>query len=194
MKNTLRAENVRRRKVSILSVMYSATALLVITSLFMGCAANQRTPVAAPPVAQQQASFVGEWVISNYQERGTLTLKHDGEAVRISERNGIYYIQSPDWFFNEAKFRLAKANLLIGQSVQDYNGLKEMFPDAPDIAVSQAAASQSAVYKGSLTMTKDGRIMAERSKLKLNYRLSDGRFHSTESFPGWIKFTLVRKK
>jgi len=144
------------------------------------------------PQQQVSLSFVGEWVISNWQERGTLTLKHDGKVVKISEQNGIYFIESPDWFFNDAKFRISRQNVLAGNYVATFEDLTDMFSHMPEEVLKQAAASRSVVYSGSLVMLRDGRIAAERSNCQISHS-REGRFSHSTPFPGWIKFTLTKK-
>lgn len=171
-----------------------SVALVLSVVMLFGCAA--RTNMPSPQATQVSAtySFEGKWVISQFQERGTLSLKHDGVIVTVTKRGDIYNVEAPDWVFNECRFRLARPNLLIGESVQDEDGIREAGPAGmPESAISQAAASKSVVYRGTLTMLRDGKIVAERNNLRYLWS-SNGRFVRTESVPNWIKFTLTRKE
>ena len=167
--------------------MRKLLVLSLVMMIVVGCAERQN--VGESPV---NASFEGSWMISDFMERGTKTFKHDGKTATITKKGDLYFIDSPDWVFEEAKFRVVKGNLLVGETVQDYEGLKEIFSDTPDSAVRQAAASKTAVYRATLTMLRDGRLSCERSNGRIVYD-GQGRFRNFEVHSGWIKFVLTRQ-
>lgn len=170
-------------------VVALASILLGILFMFLGC---RRGTVVQQPVQQPVVlDFKGEWVISNWTERGIPTFKHDGKTVNISEKNGLYEIDSPDWFFNYAKFRLSR-NALVGNYVATFEDLTDMFT-MPEEVLKQAAASRAVVYSGSLVMLRDGRLVADRSNCQITYS-REGRFSHVTPFPGWIKFVLTKTK
>jgi hypothetical protein len=79
-----------------------ATELAVLTILLAGCADK---PSPLQPV--DASAFVGDWIISNWEERGTVTHKCDGRLLTIkqSKTPGLFYAEStnlmalPDSFF-----------------------------------------------------------------------------------------------
>ena len=176
--------------------------LLCVVGLLFGCASGDvgvrkksllnEQQAQATQQPQANASFVGEWIISNFTERGTLTMKHDGKIFKISERNGVYEMDGPDWVFEYAKFRLVRSNALSGSYVANYDDLKEMFSNFPDGVLVSAANSKSVIYTGQLVMQRDGRIVADRSNNQITYSV-DGRFSHATQLHQWYKFTLTRK-
>lgn len=99
---------------------------LVIGFIFsvMGCAERAMVKEGGAQVTEAQGvqnlSFAGERVILNWTERGVQTLNHDGEIVRIMERGGLYYIESPGRFFNVTKFRPTRSETLSGNYAATY--------------------------------------------------------------------------
>ena len=149
------------------------------------------------PVVQHQLELVfeGEWIISNYQERGNKTLKFDGEIVRISKENNIYYVEgSNDWFFTKTKkFRLEKESLLVGIWMPDFNDLKEIYSNVPSPSDSVLTnAIGKIVCKGTLTMLQNGHIVVKYDNFSIN-RNQANRFHSVTMYPDWYQFILTRK-
>lgn len=172
--------------------------LTVLSMAVSGCASvGNGLATGAGAVPAGGSAFEGEWVISDYQERGVTTHKHDGKVVTIRKSGNLYTIDAPDWFFLETKFHLS-GRTLVGQNVQDYDGLKDIWRDTPesvmpDSVLRQAAASKSVVYRGTMTMLRDGRIAVERDNLEIMFMASTGRFDSVRRHPGWIQFTLSRR-
>jgi hypothetical protein len=143
-------------------------------------------------LAYEMPEFTGDWIISNYEEGGTVTRKYDGDVVKISKQGDIFYIDGPTWFFSETRFALSGSKL-VGTNRPDYERLTENYPSLPESVLQQATGS--VVYTGNLTMRQDGRILAEADNLKIYWvsNASSKRFSHVERYAGWTKFTLTRK-
>jgi hypothetical protein len=171
------------------------TDLAVLTVMLAGCADKPSTQL---PV--DASRFVGDWVISNWEERGTLTHKYDGRLVTINQSKtpGLFYIEStdrmalPDSFFEDARYSLVGRSL-IGTTIPNYDELKDLFSTTPDNVLRDAAASKSVVYRMKLEMLGDGQIVATRNNMEIWYDQTSGRFTSVQQLPNWKKFTLSRR-
>lgn len=157
-----------------------------------------KVPVAPPfnqfVVAQSQKEelgFEGCWIVSNYQEGGNKTLKYEGDTVTIVKKDDVYYIDGPTWFFAETKFKL-DGNMLVGTNIPDIERLKQNWPTAPDSALGSAYGR--IVFKGTLTMLKDGRIAGEHDNWKITFFTDTGRLKSVKRYPKYNQFILTRKK
>jgi len=163
----------------------ATASLALIGALLSGCGAPETAAPAAP------VEFEGRWTISNWEEKGAKTLRYDGRVVTISRNANIYEVQAPDWFFRQTRFRQS-GGALVGETMEDYRGLKQQYSTIPDVVLRDAAASGSTVFRGRLTMLRDGRIAAERDNLQIIYNEAN-EFIRVNRYPGWIRFTLTRQ-
>lgn len=165
------------KKTALLTMFFSIAVLLLILD-----AQSQ----------QMDIRFEGEWIISDYQEGGNRTYKLDGDIVKISKSNGIYYVEGPnDWLFIKThKFREERDDLLVGRYVPNFDDLKEMFESASENMLGQAVGK--IVLAGTLSMQRNGIIIVEYNYWHLLY--SYGGRVTVKETPRWYRFVLTRKK
>src|SRR5258706_3323827 len=177
-----------------INTVVSLTRVSVLAIILAGCVDMFSAP---PPV--DASAFVGNWVISNWEERSTVTHKYDGRLVTISQSTttGLFHVEStdrmalPDSFFEDARYSL-EGRSLVGETIPTYDELKDLFSRTPDDVLQQAAASKSVVYRMTLEFVGDGRIVASRNNRAVLYDKS-GRYASAKDLPNWKKFVLTRR-
>lgn len=170
---------------------FVAAALAVsMVAVLSGCGGRKMSDDAAAPSAAP-VQFEGRWVISNWTEKGAKTLRYDGRVVEITKAGNIYTVQAPDWFFRQTRFTQS-GRALVGETLENYRGLKQQYATTPDVVLRDAAASGSTVFRGRLAMVGDGRIAAERDNLEIRYNEAN-EFIRVNRYPGWIRFTLTRQ-
>jgi len=140
---------------------------------------------------QRDIRFEGEWIISDYQEGGNRTYRLDGDIVKISKNNNIYYVEGPnDWFFLKTqKFRAERDDLLVGRYRPNLDDLTQMFPSVSENSRGQAVGK--IVLAGTLSMQRNDIIIVEYNYWQIGH--SGGKFIVKEN-PGWYSFVLTRKK
>ena len=140
---------------------------------------------------QRDIRFEGEWIISDYQEGGNRTYRLDGDIVKISKNNNIYYVEGPnDWLFLKTqKFRAERDDLLVGRYLPNLDDLTQMFPSASKNSRGQAVGK--IVLAGTLSMQRNDIIIVESNYWQIGH--SGGKFIVKET-PGWYSFVLTRKK
>lgn len=171
------------KRMLLLAMAFSITVLL--SSVI--CCTGKELPIT---VAQLQ-QFGGEWIVSDFQEGDSKTRVFDGDTVTIVKRDGVYYLDGPDWFFAEARFKLY-INILVGTIVPDVERLKTLGPNFPDSVL--ASACGKIVFNGTLTMLQDGRIVGEHDNWKIRCYTNLGILQSVQRYPGFYRFVLTRKK
>lgn len=166
-------------------------AIVLLLGLF-GCSVATVTQTPVAEAQELEVPWQGEWVVSNWQERGTLTLQYDGEVAKIVEQNGIYTIEGiSDAIIIETKFRLGRRNILFGNYIATYDNLVAGFSSLPDGVLRQAAASKSVIYSVSLTAIGRGKIAVERNNCQIFWNQKG--FAYSQQVSGWIKFILTKK-
>lgn len=168
---------------------------LLVLFLVLGTLLLGNPPAGeAVPLSQDGHEFLGEWVVSKYEEGGALTLTYDGTIVTISNNGSVFLLDGPTSTESETRFRVS-GNKLLGVYKPDVPALKERFPTAPGNVIPQAVASGKAIYNVNLTLLDDGRILVESDNLQLFWMRNafGSNFHHATQHPGWIKYTLVKK-
>ena len=158
-----------------------------IAKLF-GAASNGHTETAKVP--EEVDKFIGEWIVSEYQEGRNKTRAYDGETVSITKRGEVYFVSGPTWFFAEARFGIEK-NALIGSIMPDMARLERTWPGVSKSLLNQAHGK--IVFKGKLTMLQDGRISAEQNNWEIFFYENTDRFKNATEYPGFYRFVLTRR-